>query len=104
MSHDGQGQDQFDAFTGDHVAAAQLRTNLERVAKEHVGTAIGRVAEDVLNGQRPVRDLGTDPGFSSLIEEGIDAYRQYRGSLTPDERALLASQAVNRGPGRGTTV
>lgn len=80
-------RDAFEAFTGDRAAAARLRANLTQISVEHAGTDIAAIADQVLAGRRPIRDLADDDGFSALLEMGIDDYRRFLDSLTPEERA-----------------
>ena len=97
-------QDQFLAFTGDQASAAHLRANLLSIAKDHPGTGIASIVGEVLAGRRPIRDLADDPEFSDVIEVGMDDYRNYLASLTPEERAEMVAKAkdsasaAERGP------
>jgi hypothetical protein len=107
MPATGQGQgaeqdrDPFEVFTGDQASAARLRANLTRIANDHPGTGIESVVADVLAGRRSIRDLADDPGFSQVIEEGVNNYRHFLDSLTPEERAAMVERAVNSENGRG---
>ena len=87
------GEDPFEAFTGDRAAAARLRAGLSTIAEDHAGTGVGTLASEVLAGRRPVRDLAADPDFSGLIADGVDDYRRYVASLSPEERAEMVETA-----------
>jgi hypothetical protein len=87
------GQDHFVAFTGDPGSAARLRANLVTLAESHPGTGIASIVGEVFAGRRPIRDLADDPEFSDVIEVGMDDYRSYLASLTPDERAEMVANA-----------
>ena len=86
-------QDQFFAFTGDQASAARLRANLATLAEAQPGTGIASIVGEVLAGRRAIRDLADDPEFSSVIDVGMDAYRSYLESLTPEERAEMVATA-----------
>jgi hypothetical protein len=86
-------QEQFLAFTGDRASAARLRANLVSLAEDHPGTGLASVVGAVLAGRRPIRDLADDPDFADVIEVGIDDYRLYLASLTPEERAEMVANA-----------
>jgi hypothetical protein len=87
------GRDHFVAFTSDPASAARLRANLVTLAEAHPGTGIASIVGEVLAGRRPVRDLADDPEFSDVIEVGMDDYRSYLASLTPEERAEMVANA-----------
>ncbi len=92
--HDGADeQDHLVSFTGDPGSAARLRANLVTLAEDHPGTGIASIVGEVLAGRRPVRDLADDPEFSQVIEVGMDDYRSYLASLTPEERAEMVTSA-----------
>lgn len=86
-------RDPFQEFTGDRDAAARLRAGLEQVAAENPGTDTAELIAQVLAGRRPIRDLADDPGFATVMEQGMDDYRRHLESLTPQERAQLVEQA-----------
>lgn len=88
-------RDHLLAFTGDQASAARLRANLASIAEDHPRTGIASIVGEVLSGRRPVRDLADDPDFSDVIEVGMDDYRNYLASLTPDERAEMVANAKN---------
>ena len=90
----GTDQDHFVAFTGDQASAARLRANLVTLAEDHPGTGIPSLVREVLSGRRPIRDLADDPEFSEIIEVGVDDYRGFLASLTPQERAGMVANAV----------
>ncbi len=87
------GLDSFEVFTGDREAAARLRANLTQISIDHAGTEAAAIADQVLAGRRPIRDLADDPSFSMIIEEGMDDYRRFLDSLTPAERADMVENA-----------
>lgn len=92
--HDGaDDQDHLVAFTGDPGSAARLRANLVTLADAHPGTGIASIVGEVLGGRRPIRDLADDPEFSEVIEIGVDDYRNYISSLTPEQRAEMVANA-----------
>ncbi|MGN0065551.1 MAG: hypothetical protein ACI379_15035 [Nocardioides sp.] len=84
--------DQFAAFTGDRAAGSALRSHLATIARDFAGSPIGELADEVLAGRRPIRDLGTDPQFGVLLTEGMNAYREYLDTLTPEERRATVAQ------------
>ncbi|WP_457189536.1 hypothetical protein [Nocardioides sp. P5_E3] len=86
-------RDEFLAFTGDQASAARLRANLVSIAEDHPGTGVASIVGEVLSGRRPIRDLADDPEFSTIIEVGMDDYRSYLASLTPEERAEMVANA-----------
>ncbi|NYE38720.1 hypothetical protein F4692_003870 [Nocardioides cavernae] len=88
-------EDQFLSFTGDRSSAARLRANLTRIAEDHPGTALASRLAEVQAGRRPIRDLADDPEFAEVIATGIDDYRSYVASLTPEERATMVADAVD---------
>jgi hypothetical protein len=85
--------DAFLAFTGDQASAARLRANLVSIAEDHPGTGIASIVGEVLSGRRPIHDLADDPDFSDVIEVGMNDYRSYLASLTPEERAEMVAHA-----------
>lgn len=85
--------DLFLAFTGDQASAARLRANLVSIAEDHPGSGIASIVGEVLAGRRPIRDLADDPEFSDLITVGMDDYRSYLASLTPEERSEMVTNA-----------
>lgn len=85
--------DHFVAFTGDPASAARLRANLVTLAEDHPNTGIASIVHEVLGGRRPIRDLADDPQFSEMIEIGVDDYRNYTASLTPELRAEMVANA-----------
>lgn len=91
------GRDPLVAFTGDQASAARLRANLLSVAQAHSGTGVESTIHEVLAGRRPVRDLADDPDLSEVIEAGMDDYRSYLASLTPQERADMVAAAKQEG-------
>lgn len=93
VDSDGTDADAFLAFTGDQTSAARLRANLVSIAEDHAGTGIASIVGEVLSGRRPIRDLADDPEFSSVIEVGMNDYRSYLASLTPEERAEMVANA-----------
>lgn len=91
----GERHDPFEEFTGDRSSAAHLRANLTHIAAEHAGTEVARIADQVLAGRRPIRDLADDPTFSPVLRQGMDDYRNFLASLTPAERAELVWNATH---------
>lgn len=85
--------DPFLSFTGDRAAAARLRANLTQIAREHPDTPIAAIANEVLAGRRPIRDLADDDEFGALIEVGMDDYRRFLDSLTPEKRTQMVQGA-----------
>jgi hypothetical protein len=85
--------DRFLAFTGDRASAARLRANLVTIAEDHPGTGIAAIVGEVLAGRRAIRDLADDPEFSAVVEVGMDDYRRYLASLTPEQRAEMVASA-----------
>ncbi|MCP3420481.1 hypothetical protein [Nocardioides pinisoli] len=98
--------DQFLAFTHDQASAARLRANLVSIAERHPDTGVASIVGEVLAGRRPIRDLADDPEFSAVIAVGMDDYRSYLASLTPDERAEMVASAKDSASGaeRGPTA
>jgi hypothetical protein len=86
-------RDQFLAFTGDRASAARLRANLANIAEDHPGSGVESVVGEVLAGRRPIRHLADDREFSNVIEAGMNDYRSYLASLTPEERAEMVANA-----------
>lgn len=84
--------DQFAAFTGDRASGSALRSHLATIARDFADSPIGELADEVLAGRRPIRDLGTDPQFGVLIAEGMNSYREYLDTLTPEERQATVAQ------------
>lgn len=90
----GEDLDPFEVFTGDRASAARLRANLTQISADHAGTEVAVIADQVLAGRRPIRDLADDPGFSAVLEEGMEDYRRFLESLTPAERAEMVQNAT----------
>lgn len=93
----GRERDPFEDFTGERASAAHLRASLTRIAEHHAGTPVAAIADDVLAGRRPIRDLADDAEFSHVIADGVDAYRRYLDSMTPAERAAMVEAAQGAG-------
>ncbi|WP_185995577.1 hypothetical protein [Nocardioides campestrisoli] len=85
--------DPFIEFTNDRHAAELLRLNLRGIANQHPTDSMGRLIREVLSGGRGIRDLQRDPEFMDLMCEGVEVYRDYMTTLSPEERADLLARA-----------
>ena len=71
----------------------RARQAMESIADQHRDSPMGRAVSDVLAGRRPLRDLQSDPDFMELTRQGVQQYRDYLATLTPEERERLQRQA-----------
>lgn len=101
-SGDDAAEDALGEFTGgDTDAAALLRENLTGLAREHRGTPVGRLLDDVLDGRRPVQELRDSDEFMDVARSGVDQYRTYLSSLSDVQRADLTRDVERVARGRG---
>ncbi|MCL2653349.1 MAG: hypothetical protein FWD63_06135 [Propionibacteriaceae bacterium] len=74
-----------------------LRSALRTLRDETDDDAFRAVLDDVIVGQRPLRDLIRQPAFETLASSGIDSYQRTLAEMTYSQRRALMEDATRIG-------
>jgi hypothetical protein len=73
--------------------AQAIKQSLQRLKDGAAGPDLAEMARELLNGRSDVRTIANCSAYAGPILQGIEQYRRWESSLTPEERQRFIEDA-----------